>query len=141
MDQRPPPTALIALHAQALATRWTSRAAAAEREAAEAADLAAGRPTAAALRREAEAAEALGAFDDAVRLRFRAGLTTLDERGVLEVRPGTPTAVVARRLRSPAFREVAAGFSAVAYGGAEADEGDARAAREGWERVLAEVAP
>lgn len=124
-----------------VALRVTARAAAAEREEAALVDALAGRLDARALTRAADDAEARGAWDEAVRLRFRAGLADLDERGVLEVRPGTPTAVVARRLRSPAFREVAEGFAAVAYGGSAATQDDARAARDGWARVREEARP
>jgi hypothetical protein len=90
-----------------------------------------------ALERAAAAAESNGAFADAVRLRFRAGLLGLDARTLIEYSPSVRTAQVARRLRSREFDTLAATFDRVMYGGAVAQASDAEAAREGWKRVLA----
>ncbi len=90
----------------------------------------------AALEREAQAAEARGEFDEAVRLRFRAGLLALNERSAIDYRPSLLTGEVARQLRDREFDALAGDFDRIAYGGARADEDDARAAREGWLRVL-----
>jgi hypothetical protein len=89
----------------------------------------------AALERDADAAETEGAFADSVRLRFRAGLLRLSS---IDYRASLLTGDVARRLRSPQFEALAASFDRIAYGGASAGPADAEAAREGWERVLAE---
>ncbi len=89
-----------------------------------------------ALERAAQAAEARGAFDQAVRLRFRAGLLSLSERSAIDYRPSLLTGEVARELHSREFDALAGTFDRVAYGGVHADENDARAAREGWPRVL-----
>lgn len=90
----------------------------------------------ASLERLAQAAEARGAFDEAVRLRFRAGLLSLGERSAIDYRPSLLTGEVARQLHDREFDSLAGDFDRIAYGGASADEDDARAAREGWPRVL-----
>ena len=89
------------------------------------------------LEREAAAAEARGAFADAVRLRFRAGLLSLGTREVIEYRPSLRTAEVSRKLRSAEFDSLARTFERVAYGGSDAGAPDATASREGWKQVLA----
>jgi hypothetical protein len=88
------------------------------------------------LEREAQAAETRGAFGDAVRLRFRAGLLLLSARKTIDYRPSLLTTDVARRLHSPQFDALAATFERIAYGGAPGAEADAAAAREGWKAVL-----
>jgi hypothetical protein len=90
----------------------------------------------ASLEREALQAEARGAFSDAVRLRFRAGLLGLSAQQTIEYRPSLLTTDVARRLRSPQFDALAATFERVAYGGAAAAQEDATAAREDWKLLL-----
>jgi hypothetical protein len=89
----------------------------------------------AALERDADEAEARGAFADSVRLRFRAGLLRLSS---IDYRASLLTGEVARRLRSPQFEALAASFDRIAYGGAHAGPADAQDAREGWKQVLAE---
>ncbi len=89
-----------------------------------------------ALEQEAQAAEARGAFEHAVRLRFRAGLLRLGSRAAIEYRPSLLTAEVASRLHSPQFDSLAESFERIAYGGAGARSDDADAAREGWRSVL-----
>lgn len=89
----------------------------------------------AALERDADEAEASGAFADSVRLRFRAGLLRLSS---IDYRASLLTGDVARRLHSPQFEALAASFDRIAYGDAPAGPADAQAAREGWKRVLAE---
>ena len=94
------------------------------------------RVDAAALEREAEAAEREGRFADAVRLRFRAGLERLSEQGAIAPARATPTAEVSRALRSQGFESLARRFDEIAYGSAPAQADDARTAREGWSDVL-----
>jgi len=89
------------------------------------------------LEHAAQAAEEDGAFADAVRLRFRAGLLRLSARRVIDYRPSLLTADIARRVRSAEFDALAATFDRVAYSGAPAVAGDAAAAREGWRTLLA----
>jgi hypothetical protein len=100
---------------------------------------AAAQPTPDSLRRDAQAAEAAGAFGDAVRLRFRAGLLALGEQQAIEYRPSLLTTDVARRLHSPQFDALASTFERIAYGGEPGAEADADAAREGWTAVLTRV--
>jgi hypothetical protein len=122
---------LIGLVAGLVARRTlTGRAATAAR------DAAASRPAAQdprALERRAAEAEAAGDHALAVRLRFRAGLLRL------RIRPSTPTAEVARTLRSEDFDALARTFDEVVYGGRPAHAADAADARERWPRVVADA--
>jgi len=95
----------------------------------------------AALERAADAAERAGAFEDAVRLRFRAGLLRLDAGRMIDYRPSLTTGEVARTLGSPGFEALGRDFDAIAYGGRKAGSEHADAAREGWKSVLAETTP
>jgi hypothetical protein len=88
------------------------------------------------LERDADAAEARGDLDRALRLRFRAGLERLDRAGAITFRPSITSGQVARRLHLRDFDELAITFDAVAYGGRAASEADLRTARAGWLRVL-----
>jgi hypothetical protein len=110
------------------------RAAAATAAAARAAGARAESP--ASLERRAEEAERRGAHEEALRLRFRAGLLRLDARGTIELRPSLPTGEVARTLRSSDFDRLAGDFDAVVYGGRPAEPEDVDAARRGWAAVL-----
>jgi hypothetical protein len=94
-------------------------------------------PDARALEAAAEQAERDGRLEQAVRLRFQAGLLRLDELGVLSYRPSLANAAVSRRLGSPIFDGLARRFEEVAYGGQPAEPGDVGSARDGWRRVLA----
>jgi hypothetical protein len=94
----------------------------------------------AALERAADDAERDGDWEHAVRLRFRAGLLRLDRRRVLVYRRSLTTGEVARAIDAPAFAEIGARFDEIAYGGRPAEEGDAEAARRGWQDVLAQAA-
>jgi hypothetical protein len=91
------------------------------------------------LEREADAAEQRGDLERALRLRFRAGLLRLDDVGAIRFRPSLTSGQLARRLRQPAFDDLAITFDGVAYGGRPASPDDVRVARERWPRVLAEA--
>jgi len=93
------------------------------------------------LEREADEAERRGDLDRALRLRFRAGLLRLDDVGAIRFRPSLTSGQVARRLRQPAFDDLAIKFDGVAYGGRRASPDDVRLAREWWPRVLEEARP
>jgi hypothetical protein len=93
-----------------------------------------------ALEREADAAERDGDLARAVRLRFRAGLIRLGDRGAITYRPSVTTGEVRRVLGSDAFDELARTFEGVAYGGEAAAQPDVDAARRTWPRVLDEAA-
>jgi heme exporter protein D len=92
----------------------------------------------AALERDADAAEAAGDLERAVRLRFRAGLLRLGDRGAIEYRPSLTTTEVHARLGSDTFDQLAERFDEVTYGGEPAAPPDVAAARAGWRRVVDE---
>jgi hypothetical protein len=93
------------------------------------------------LEAEADAAEARGDLEGAVRLRFRAGLTRLESAGVIASRLVTTTGQVRQAVHNPAFDSLAERHEAIAYAGQPASPADAGSARERWPRVIAEVAP
>jgi hypothetical protein len=95
------------------------------------------RDDARALERGADAAEAAGDLELALRLRFRAGLLRLDARGAIEFRPSVSTGEVRRRLRSRDFDALAFTFDEVVYGGRPAAADDVATARERWPEVVA----
>ena len=99
------------------------------------------RPDPAALEREADRAERAGELERAIRLRFRAGVLRLEERGDVDLRPPLTSGILARRLRSPEFEALARRFDEIAYGGRAAEPGDARLAKEVWGEVLKRGAP
>jgi Domain of unknown function (DUF4129) len=88
------------------------------------------------LERMADAAERAGRLDAAVRLRFRAGLLRLGDRGAIRYRPSVTTNEVRRVLGSETFDELARTFDAIAYGGRGAEPPDVDAARREWPRVV-----
>ena len=89
------------------------------------------------LERAADAAERAGDLDVAVRLRFRAGLLRLGQRGAIHYRPSVTTNEVRGVLGSATFDELARTFDAIAYGGRDAAAPDVDAARREWPRVVA----
>jgi hypothetical protein len=91
------------------------------------------------LEREASAAEGDGDYGLAIRLRFRAGLLTLDRLGVIDYRPSITSTEVAATVRSATFQVLAAMFDEIVYGGRAAEPHDAAAARDSWEQLRAEV--
>jgi len=88
------------------------------------------------LERAADAAELGGDLDRALRLRFRAGLLRLGDRGAIRYRPSVTTNEVRRVLGSDTFDELAGTFEAVAYGGRDAERPDLDTARREWPRVV-----
>jgi hypothetical protein len=92
--------------------------------------------TPAALERRADEAERRGDHEEALRLRFRAGLLRLDARGAIAFRPSLQTGEVARALRSDAFDRLAADFDDIVYGARPATADDVATARREWDRVL-----
>lgn len=84
----------------------------------------------------AEAAERAGRLADAVRLRFRAGLVRLAERGTIATARSTTTADVARTLHSAQFDELARRFDEIVYGDSPPAPADVEAARREWPAVL-----
>jgi hypothetical protein len=94
-----------------------------------------------ALDRRAEAAEAAGDLEAALRLRFRAGLLRLDARGAIEFRPSISTYEVRRALHSDDFDTLAATFDDVVYGGRPPENDDLTAAREHWPAIIKGTVP
>jgi hypothetical protein len=90
-----------------------------------------------ALEREADAAEAAGDLERALRLRFRAGLLRLDARGAIEYRPSISTREVSRKLHSDDFDALALTFDDVVYGGRPAQDADVSDSRDRWPAVVA----
>ncbi|MGO9875317.1 MAG: DUF4129 domain-containing protein [Acidimicrobiia bacterium] len=89
------------------------------------------------LERAADGAERAGQLDRALRLRFRAGLLRLGDRGAIRYRPSMTTSEVRAVLGSDTFDELAHTFEAVAYGGRDAAGPDLEAARREWPRIVA----
>ena len=87
----------------------------------------------------ADAAERAGRLDVALRLRFRAGLLRLGDRGAIRYRPSLTTNEVRHALGSESFDELARTFEAVAYGGRDAAPPDLDAARQAWPHVVADA--
>lgn len=92
---------------------------------------------AAELGRLADAAEREGRLEEAIRLRFRAGLASLNERGVIGAPAAIPNAEVAERLHSQRFDLLAQRFEEIAYGDGRAGATEVEEARQGWSAVLA----
>ena len=87
------------------------------------------------LEREAARAERDGRFEEAVRLRFRAGLARLAEDGAIRTARSTPNAQLARMLHSSDFDALARRFDEIAYGASPAGPDDADDARRRWGQV------
>jgi hypothetical protein len=92
-----------------------------------------------ALEHAADAAERDGDLARAVRLRFRAGLLRLGDRGAIRYRPSVTTGEVRTTLRSQRFDDLAGTFEAVTYGGRAAGRPDVDASRREWPHVLEEA--
>ncbi len=90
------------------------------------------------LERQADAAEHDGDLARALRLRFRAGLLRLGDRGAIAYRPSLTTGEVRRALDSRRFDGLAGTFEAVTYGGRAADPPAVDTARREWPQVLEE---
>ena len=90
-----------------------------------------------ALEREADRAERAGDLDQALRLRFLAGLSRLHHAGAVRLPATITTGAVGRQLQSPVYDDLGRTFDAVAYGHREVTPDDVAAARDGWPRVLA----
>ena len=88
------------------------------------------------LERRAEEAEAAQRLEEALRLRFVAGLLRLDRARAIRFSPSLTTHQVGRALRSADFDSVARTFDEVVYGRRPPGPDDVAAARSGWARVL-----
>jgi hypothetical protein len=88
------------------------------------------------LSREADDAERRGDFAVAVRLRFQAGLTRLDELGTIELRPSLTATGAVRESGIGEIAGLATAYERVAFGGRGASARDAEAQRSGWSEVV-----
>ena len=88
--------------------------------------------------RYAAEAASRGAFDEALRNRFLAGLLRLDLRGRITFRPGLTTWEIADRLSDPRFDHLCGTFDDVAYGGRHVDAEGYADAVDTWTDLLAE---
>jgi Domain of unknown function (DUF4129) len=91
------------------------------------------------LERAADEAERNGELEEALRLRFRAGLLRLERANVIAFHESMTSGEVARQLRSQEFDRIANTFDEVVYGRRPPESPDLRAARDGWPRVLQEA--
>jgi hypothetical protein len=89
----------------------------------------------------ADTAETNGELEEAVRLRFRAGLARLEAAGVIAGYIVTTTEQVRRTVRNPTFDSLARRHDAIAYAGQRASPTDVGSARESWPKVIDEAAP
>jgi len=89
---------------------------------------------------EAARAEARGDLDEALRLRFRAGLLDLDRRELIVLRPALTNRELLGAVPSQTLGGIVADFESVAYGGRQAEDEDLELARDGWPRVPEEAA-
>jgi hypothetical protein len=88
----------------------------------------------------AQQAENAGDLRSAVRLRFRAGVATLDRLGVINRGVTRTTRELSEALGSRDFDVLAADLEAIVYGGVVATAEQAAVARSGWCTVTMEAA-
>lgn len=131
--------AIAILAIAALAARGAGQRTIIEREAALGAGPKTKRASGRDLTREADEAERRGDFAAAVRLRFQAGLTRLDELGSIELRPSLTASGAVRESGLPAIGGLAVAYERVAFGGREASAADAATQRQGWSEVVGEA--
>lgn len=86
--------------------------------------------------RSAGEAAARGAWDEALRFRFLAGLLRLDLSGRISFRPGLTTGEIAASLSDERFDHLVDVFNDVAYGGRHVDESAYRSSVDGWNELL-----
>ncbi|HEV2360624.1 MAG TPA: hypothetical protein VGS21_02870 [Acidimicrobiales bacterium] len=91
------------------------------------------------LERSAAEAEENGDFELAVRLRFRAGLLRLEQRGLLAGREVRTSRDIGRELRSPTFDRLADDIELIVYAKGPAEQSHARTSRELWPRAIDEA--
>ncbi len=87
----------------------------------------------------AKAAEGAGRFEEALRLRFRAGLMRLDDLEVIAYDPALATGAVRSAVHMGEFDAVASQFERVAYSDYAPQRTDVTSHRQGWQTVLGEL--
>jgi len=95
-----------------------------------------GKPNASELERLAAAAQAAGHLEEAVRLRFRAGLFRLAEREVITSAPTRPSADISRALDSARFDLLAGRFDEIVYGASPATSEDVDQQGREWPEII-----
>jgi len=128
--------ALIVIGLAAVATSRAGQRTILEREAASGVAKRGKRAGARDLAREADEAERRGDFAAAVRLRFQAGLTRLDELGSIELRPSLTASGAASESGIREITRLAEAYERVAFGGRDASENDASVQRAGWSEIV-----
>jgi hypothetical protein len=91
------------------------------------------------LERDAVLAEAAARWEEAVRLRFRAGILRLGESLELASTDTTPNQVIGQIVHSARFDSLAERFDEVAYGGHQATAADADRQRREWSQLLVDA--
>ena len=91
------------------------------------------------LERSADEAEARGDFEESLRLRFRAGIVHLAQRGALPRRSSLTSEEISKLLGSSTFERLATTFDRIAYGRQPATSDDVDEARRGWPVVVKEA--
>jgi hypothetical protein len=89
----------------------------------------------------AAAAEDAGDHETAVRLRFRAGLLRLQDRGILVGSDVQTDRQLSARLRSDTFNALAGRHEVIVFARDPATPADSASARTQWPRVFDEVRP
>lgn len=84
----------------------------------------------------ADAAAGAGDHEGSVRMRFKAGLLTLDRRGIIEHNETTPLGSIRRAVAAGEFDQVADNFEKVTYSDHVAGAEDTEISRSGWRRLL-----
>lgn len=92
--------------------------------------------TAAELERQADEAEKLGRYGDAVRLRFRAGLRKLADQHAVRIPEQRPNGELVRQLDDATFSALAARFDEIAYASSASGVTDVLTARDQWPKVI-----
>ncbi|MCL4449027.1 MAG: hypothetical protein M1483_04660 [Actinobacteria bacterium] len=91
------------------------------------------------LLRQAILAENSSQFNEAVKLRFKAGIVRLEKDGYVTNTLTTTTEDISETIASPTFNYLAKTFNEIAYANKTADIQDMLEARSGWVMVLKEV--
>lgn len=91
------------------------------------------------LERAAEAAEAEGDNELAVRLRFQLGLARLQAQGVISHRFTMTSHQLQRIVRSPLFDNLASRHESITYAKQRASADDVTSARDEWGQLLADT--
>ncbi len=93
------------------------------------------------LRKMAQEAENRGDYAMAIRLRFSAGLATLEQMSIIHSQTVHTNNYISATIHSPTFSRLAQTFDEIVYGGMAASLYNAREADTGWATILQEAPP